>query len=93
MDFHGVVPEVAISGKIPLMTSEHCLFAPSSAWLGKTDSSERSESENGGRCVASDHNLCGKTCEQTNIFLKDRKGQLYPIITNPSGLQECHIEL
>lgn len=58
MNFHGVVPEVAISGKIPVMTSEHC--------------------------IASDLNFCGKKCEQTNIFLKDRKGQLYPIVTNPA---------
>ncbi len=84
MDFHGVIPEVAVSGKIPVITSEHCLFAPSPAWLGKTDSSERSESEAGGRCIASDRNFCGKRCEQTNIFLKDRKGQFYPILTNPA---------
>jgi collagenase-like PrtC family protease len=58
MNFHGVVPEIAIGGKIPVMISEHC--------------------------VASDLNFCGKKCEQTNIFLKDRKGQFYPILTNPS---------
>lgn len=57
MDFHGVVPEVAVSGRIPVMISEHCLFA-------------------------SDLNFCGKKCEQTNILIKDRKGQLYPVITN-----------
>ncbi len=48
--------------------------------------SERSESKAAGRCVASGLNFCGKKCEQTNIFLKDRKGQLYPIITN---LDDC----
>jgi collagenase-like PrtC family protease len=58
MDFHGVIPEAAISGKILVTTSEHC--------------------------VASDLNFCGKKCEQTSIFLKDRKGQFYPILTNPA---------
>jgi len=112
MNFHGVIPEVVLQGKIPVMTSEHCLFAPSSAWPGKTDSSERtekfrpakagginvwhlpdicpanvvrcsSESEAEGRCLVGDLNLCTCKEEPAEVFLKDRKGQFYPILTNP----------
>ncbi|HVI40442.1 MAG TPA: U32 family peptidase, partial [Anaerovoracaceae bacterium] len=111
MDFHGVVPEVVLRGKIPVMTSAYCIFAPSSAWPGKTDSSERtekfqpakagefpygtyqtfafanevrcaSESETEGRCPVGDLNFCGLKEEQAGYFLKDRKGQFYPILTN-----------
>jgi len=56
MNFHGVIPEVAIGGRIPVMTSEHC--------------------------IAGDLGFCGKNEPQTDFFLKDRKGQFYPVITN-----------
>ncbi|HML37680.1 MAG TPA: U32 family peptidase [Bacillota bacterium] len=58
MDFHGVVPEVALQGRIPLMTSVHCLLG--------------------------DFDLCGSHGEAGEFFLKDRKGQLYPVITDPA---------
>lgn len=47
MNFWGVTPEVIIKGRIPLMTSEHCLAEEGS-------------------------------------FLKDRKGQFYPVLTDSS---------
>ena len=84
IDFHGVIPEVVLKGKIPVMTSEHCLFAPSSAWPGKTDSSERSESEAEGRCPVGDFNFCARKEDQGRFFLKDRKGQFYPILIEPT---------
>lgn len=31
MDFHGIIPEVVLKGKIPVMTSEYCVFSPGSA--------------------------------------------------------------
>lgn len=58
MDFHGVIPEVVLKGKIPLMTSEHFL--------------------------AGDLNLFAQKEEQERFSLKDRKGQFYPIVTNPA---------
>ena len=86
MDFHGLKPEVVIKGKIPVMNSEHCLFAPSSACSGKTDSSERSESEAEGRCLVGDLSCC--TCkEEDKFYLKDRKSQFYLIIVNPKTCQ------
>jgi hypothetical protein len=84
MDFHGVIPEAAAGGRIPVMTSAHCLFAPSCAWNGKTDSSERSESEAEGRCAVGDLNFYGREGERKKYFLKDRKGQFYPILTDPA---------
>lgn len=58
MDFHGVIPEVVLKGKIPLMTSEHFPIG--------------------------DINLCAEKDEQERFSLKDRKGQFYPILTNPA---------
>jgi len=58
MDFHGVIPEVVLKGKIPLMTSEHFLVG--------------------------DLNLCAQKEEWERFSLKDRKGQFYPILTNPA---------
>ena len=57
MNFHGVIPEVVLQGKIPVMTSEHC--------------------------TVGDLNLCACKEEQADTFLRDRKGQFYPILTNP----------
>ncbi|HYE67927.1 MAG TPA: DUF3656 domain-containing protein, partial [Anaerovoracaceae bacterium] len=65
MNFHGVIPEVVLQGKIPVLTSEHCLFAPSAA------------------CPVGDLNLCACEEEPTDTFLRDRKGQFYPLLTNP----------
>lgn len=60
MDFHGVVPEVAFQGRIPLMTSAH--FLPG------------------------DLDFCAGHGKAGDFFLKDRKGQLYPVITD---LADC----
>jgi hypothetical protein len=57
MNFHGVMPELAIGGRISVMTSEHCPV----------------------KDVAS----C-KCDEEQEYYLKDRKGYLYPILTNPA---------
>ncbi len=64
MDFHGVVPEVAAGGRIPVMISEHCLFAQSSV---------------------GDLNFCGSCNKKTGLFLQDRKGEYYPVLTDPAG--------
>ena len=57
MEFHGVVPEVAVGGRIPVMVSGHC--------------------------PVGDLNFCGGRKEQKDFFLKDRKGQFYPILADP----------
>jgi len=53
MDFHGVIPEVVIDGRIPLMISEHCI-------QGDLDNE----------------------CNENNFYLKDRKGEFYPMLKN-----------
>lgn len=58
MNFHGIVPEVAAGGRIPVMISEHCLVG--------------------------DLNFCGGNNEAAKLLLRDRKGQYYPILTDPS---------
>lgn len=58
MDFHGVVPEAAVKGRIPVMTSEHSL--------------------------AGDPNHRGEISAAGRLFLKDRKGQFYPVLTDPA---------
>ena len=61
MDFHGIIPEVVIKGKIPVMTSEHCLVG--------------------------DLNFCTCNEEEDQYYLKDRKGQFYPILTSSKACQ------
>lgn len=58
MDFRGVIPEVILKGRIPLMTSEHCL----------DEDLDHPKNEDAG-----------------SYFLKDRKGQFYPVLTDTSN--------
>lgn len=58
MDFHGIIPEAAAGGRIPVMTSAHCLLG--------------------------DLNFCARKDNREKYFLKDRKGQFYPILTDPA---------
>ena len=59
MDFHGVIPEAVIKGRIPAMVSEHCMVG--------------------------DLKLCPCNKEEERFYLKDRKGQLYPVLINSNG--------
>ncbi|KYZ77651.1 peptidase U32 [Anaerosporomusa subterranea] len=60
-----VTLECLVHGRLPLMTSEHCIVG----------------SRLGGRACGS----CKATCEQRQYWLRDRKGERFPVVTDQFG--------
>lgn len=72
MNFHGVKAELAVDGKLPVMTSEHCALGD----LGVCpDSRQKNTEKNSNDCERD-------ACQKGNYFLKDRKGEIFRIISN-----------